>query len=45
MTNKSEIALEEKKSGPISEWLTNQGFENFPLKLIIKNYKFLTVQY
>ena len=32
MTNESEIALEEKISGPIAEWLTSNGFENIPLQ-------------
>ena len=32
MTNDSEIAVEEKISGPISDWLSNNGFENIPLK-------------
>jgi len=32
MTNKSEIVVEEKISGPISDWLSNNGFENIPLK-------------
>ena len=32
MTNESEIILEEKSSGPISSWLTKNGFENAPLK-------------
>ena len=32
MTNDSEIVLEEKISGPISDWLSNNGFENIPLK-------------
>ena len=32
MTNESEIIVEEKSSGPISEWLTNNGFENIPLE-------------
>jgi len=32
MTNESEIILEEKSSGPISKWLTKNGFKNDPLK-------------
>jgi len=32
MTNESEIVLEEKSSGPISKWLTKNGFKNDPLK-------------
>ena len=32
MTNESEIVVEEKSSGPISEWLTKNGFENIPLQ-------------
>lgn len=32
MTNDSEIVVEEKISGPISDWLCNNGFENIPLK-------------
>ena len=32
MTNDSEIVVEEKISGPISDWLSNNGFENTPLK-------------
>tara|TARA_A100001011_G_scaffold29560_1_gene28626 strand:- start:279 stop:800 length:522 start_codon:yes stop_codon:yes gene_type:complete len=32
MTNDSEIVIEEKISGPISDWLSNNGFENIPLK-------------
>ena len=31
MTNESEIVVEEKISGPISDWLSNNGFENIPL--------------
>lgn len=31
MTNDSEIVVEEKISGPISDWLSNNGFENIPL--------------
>ena len=27
MTNESEIILEEKSSGPVSKWLTKNGFE------------------
>jgi len=32
MTNESEIIVEEKSSGPISEWLTKNGFDNIPLQ-------------
>ena len=32
MANESEIVVEEKISGPISDWLSNNGFENIPLK-------------
>ena len=32
MSNDSEIVVEEKISGPISDWLSNNGFENIPLK-------------
>ena len=32
MTNDSEIVVEEKIAGPISDWLSNNGFENIPLK-------------
>ena len=32
MTTESQIVVEEKSSGPISEWLTNNGFENIPLQ-------------
>ena len=32
MTNESEIIVEEKSSGPISEWLSKNGFENIPLQ-------------
>ena len=32
MTNESEIVVEEKISGPISDWLSKNGFENIPLK-------------
>ena len=32
MTNDSEIVVEEKISGPISDWLSHNGFENIPLK-------------
>lgn len=32
MTNDSEILVDEKISGPISDWLSNNGFENIPLK-------------
>ena len=32
MTNDSEIVVEEKISGPISDWLLKNGFENIPLK-------------
>ncbi len=31
MTNESEIVVEEKISGPISDWLSKNGFENIPL--------------
>ena len=32
MTNESEIAVEEKISGPISDWLSKNGFANTPLQ-------------
>ena len=32
MTNESEIVVEEKISGPISDWLSKNGFENVPLQ-------------
>ena len=32
MTNESQIVVEEEASGPISDWLTKNGFENIPLK-------------
>ena len=32
MTNESEIVVEEKSSGPISDWLSKNGFENIPLQ-------------
>tara|TARA_Y100001968_G_scaffold18195_1_gene14350 strand:+ start:261 stop:782 length:522 start_codon:yes stop_codon:yes gene_type:complete len=32
MTNKSELAVDEKPSGPISTWLSKNGFENIPLQ-------------
>ena len=32
MTNDSEIVVEEKISGPISDWLSKNGFENIPLQ-------------
>ena len=32
MTNDSEIVVEERISGPTSDWLSNNGFENIPLK-------------
>ena len=32
MTNESEIVVEEKISGPISDWLSENGFENIPLQ-------------
>ncbi len=32
MTNKSETQIEEKNSTPISEWLSNKGFENISLQ-------------
>ena len=31
MTDQSKIVLEEKLSGPISDWLSKNGFENVPL--------------
>ena len=31
MTNESEITTEEKSSGPISDWLSKNGFQNIPL--------------
>ena len=31
MTSESETIVEEKSSGPISEWLSKNGFENIPL--------------
>ena len=31
MTNTSELVVEEKSSGPVSEWLSKNGFENIPL--------------
>ena len=31
MTDQSEILVEEKISGPISDWLSKNGFENVPL--------------
>ena len=31
MKNESEIVVEEKSSGPISRWLSENGFENIPL--------------
>ena len=31
MKNESEIVVEEKSSGPISGWLSENGFENIPL--------------
>ena len=31
MTNESDIAIEEQISGPISNWLSKNGFENTPL--------------
>ena len=31
MTNESEIVVEEKTSGPICQWLSNNGFEITPL--------------
>ena len=32
MTNESEIVVEEKISGPISDWLSKNGFKNIPLQ-------------
>ena len=32
MSKESEIIIEEKHSGPVSEWLSKNGFENIPLK-------------
>ncbi len=32
MTNESEIVVEEKSTGPISQWLSKNGFENIPLE-------------
>ena len=32
MPNESEIVVEEKISGPISDWLSKNGFENIPLQ-------------
>ena len=32
MTNESEIVIEEKISGPISNWLSKNGFENISLQ-------------
>ena len=32
MTNESEIVVEEKNSGPISDWLSKNGFKNTPLE-------------
>ncbi|WP_413677292.1 NAD(P)H-quinone oxidoreductase subunit J [Prochlorococcus sp. MIT 0916] len=32
MPSESEIVVEEKISGPISDWLSKNGFENIPLK-------------
>ena len=32
MIDQSKILVEEKISGPISDWLSNNGFENIPLK-------------
>ncbi len=32
MTNESGTKVEERSSGPISEWLTKNGFENIPLQ-------------
>jgi NAD(P)H-quinone oxidoreductase subunit J len=32
MNNESEIIVEEQRSGPISEWLSKNGFENIPLQ-------------
>ena len=32
MSNETELIVEEKISGPISDWLSNHGFENTPLQ-------------
>ncbi len=32
MKNESEIAIDEKLSGPISDWLSKNGFKNIPLQ-------------
>jgi len=32
MTTKPEIVVEEQSSGPISDWLSKNGFENIPLQ-------------
>ena len=32
MTKESEIVVEEKMSGPISEWLSKNGLKNIPLQ-------------
>ena len=32
MTNESKIVVQEKTSGPISDWLSKNGFENIPLQ-------------
>tara|TARA_Y100001978_G_scaffold59941_1_gene54013 strand:+ start:263 stop:784 length:522 start_codon:yes stop_codon:yes gene_type:complete len=32
MTNETELVAEEKISGPISDWLSQNGFENTPLQ-------------
>ena len=32
MTDESKIVVEEKISGPISDWLSQNGFENIPLQ-------------
>jgi len=32
MTNESEIVVEESISGPISDWLSKNGFKNIPLE-------------
>ena len=32
MTSESEVVIEEKSAGPISEWLSGNGFKNTPLQ-------------
>ena len=32
MKNENELAVEEKISGPISDWLSKNGFDNTPLQ-------------